>query len=254
MLGSYAAGVAVGGDGFLAAFAGGFAVTMLNQTLCDCFLEFGEAAAEMSMLVAFVLFGAILSTELGRVDLPAALLLGVLAIVVIRPASVGGVLALRSRALSGQARTFIAWFGPRGLNSLLFALIVVGSGVEGAETLFAAAGTVVLVSVLAHGASATPLTAWYARSAAARTLDEERESTARGIFEGPAPDVRRVGPDELAAMLSGPRPPVVLDVRSRSSYAHDGVRIPGDERVPPDQVDDWAAQRLRDHPVVLYCT
>ena len=41
---------------------------------------------------------------------------------------------------------------------------------------------------------------------------------------------------------------MVLDVRSRSEYARDGVRIPDSNRVLPDQVTEWAADRLRDQP------
>jgi sodium/hydrogen antiporter len=55
----------VGGGGFLAAFAAGLAVTAFNQTLCDCFLDFGQFIAE-TILLAFVLFGALLSTMLDR--------------------------------------------------------------------------------------------------------------------------------------------------------------------------------------------
>jgi rhodanese-related sulfurtransferase len=46
---------------------------------------------------------------------------------------------------------------------------------------------------------------------------------------------------------------VVLDVRSRSEHARDGVRIPGSIRILPAQVSEWAADRLRDQPYVLYC-
>ena len=67
-------------------------------------------------------------------------------------------------------------------------------------------------------------------------------------------DIPRVTPAELTQRLAGPNPPVVLDVRSRSEYARDGVRIPGSIRVLPDQVTEWAADRLRDQPYVLYCT
>lgn len=45
-------------------------MTLLNQILCDCFLEFGEVTSEMVMLLAFVLFGAVLSGMLGTVNLP----------------------------------------------------------------------------------------------------------------------------------------------------------------------------------------
>ncbi|HYN99318.1 MAG TPA: cation:proton antiporter, partial [Actinomycetota bacterium] len=75
VLSAFAAAVALGGDGFLAAFFAGLAITALDQTLCDCFLEFGDAAAEISMLLAFVLFGALLSTELGSVPLLSGLAL-----------------------------------------------------------------------------------------------------------------------------------------------------------------------------------
>ena len=69
----FAAGQAVQGDGFLTAFFAGLAVTLFNVSLCD-FLEYGEVTAEMAMLLAFVLFGAVLSS-LGTVALLPALML-----------------------------------------------------------------------------------------------------------------------------------------------------------------------------------
>jgi NhaP-type Na+/H+ or K+/H+ antiporter len=254
VLGAYVAGDAVGGDGFLAAFAAGLAVTALNQTLCDCFLDFGQVIAEMTMLLAFVLFGALLSTMLGTIRLLPALALAVLGIFVIRPVVVRSVLRVGRAGLSRYARQFIGWFGPRGLNSLLFALLVVEEGVPGGEELLAVVGVVVLVSVVAHGATATPFSGWYARKARQETLAEERASTAAELFTHTPDDVPRVTPAELAKRLAEPHPPLVLDVRSRSEYERDGLRIPGSVRVLPDQVTEWAADRLRDQPFVLYCT
>jgi NhaP-type Na+/H+ or K+/H+ antiporter len=254
VLGSFVAGEAVGGDGFLAAFAAGLAVTVVNQTLCDCFLDFGQVIAEMTMLLAFVLFGALLSTLLGEVPLLPTLVLAALAILVIRPVAIQLVLRLGRAGLSRFARRFIAWFGPRGLNSLLFALLVVEEGVAGSEALFAVVGTVVLVSVVAHGITATPFASWYARKASQETLAEERAGTAAELFTQRPDDVPRITPAELAERLAGPNPPLVMDVRSRSEYDRDGVRIPGSVRILPDQVAEWAADRLRDQPYVLYCT
>jgi len=254
VLGAFVAGEAVGGDGFLAAFAAGLAVTVVNQTLCDCFLDFGQVIAEMTMLLAFVLFGALLSTLVGEVPLLSTLALAMLAILVIRPVAVLLVLRLGRAGLSRYARQFIAWFGPRGLNSLLFALLVVAEGVPGGEALFAVIGVVVLASVVAHGVTATPVSAWYARKAGQETLVEERASTAAELFTQSPDDIPRVTPAELSQRLAGPNPPVVLDVRSRSEYDRDGVRIRGSVRVLPDQVAEWAADRLRDQPYVLYCT
>ena len=254
VLAAYAAGTAVGGDGFLTAFAAGLAVVVLNQELCDCFLDFGEVTAEMAMLLAFVLFGAVLSGLLPTVPPGPALLLAALAIFVIRPAMLMLVL-IRTR-LTGRARAFISWFGPRGLNSLLLALLAVQAGVPNAEFILAIVGVVVLVSVVLHGASATPLAAWYGRQMAKETMAEERESTVAGLFQSGQGDldVPRLTPEELAERLAGPDPPIVLDVRSRSSYERDPVRLPGSLRVLPDRVIEWAAGRPRDQLVVTYCT
>lgn len=180
VLGSYAAATALGGDGFLAAFAAGPGVVLLNQTLCDCFLEYGEVTAEMAMLLALVLFGAVLLDILGTANIGAALLLAGMVIFVIRPSVLDLVLA-RSN-MSWEAHAFISWFGPRGLNSLLLALLVVHAGVAGSELLLATVGVVVLASVAIHGGMATPVSGWYGRKAARETLVEERESTAAGLF------------------------------------------------------------------------
>lgn len=252
VLAAFTAGTAVGGDGFLAAFAAGLAVTVLNQELCACFLDYGEVTSEMAMLLAFVLFGVVLSSLFTTIAIGPALLLAVLAIFVIRPAVLTLVLA-RTR-LSGSARAFLGWFGPRGLNSLLLALLAVQAGLPGAESLLGIIGAVVVVSVVVHGASATPLVAWYSRRLAGSTLDEEREGTAGGLLTGAADDVPRMTPAELARQLAGPNPPLVLDVRSRSSYEHDRAHIPGDIRVLPDEVIEWAADHAPDRSVVTYCT
>lgn len=152
VLAAYSAATAAGGDGFLGAFAAGLAVVMLNQSLCDCFLEYGEVTSETAMLLAFVLFGAVLSGMLGTVDVPPTLPLAALVVFVIRPAVLGTVLA--KARLSWQARAFICWFGPRGLNSLLLALLVVQAAIPGAELLLATVGVVVMASVAIHGGSA----------------------------------------------------------------------------------------------------
>jgi NhaP-type Na+/H+ or K+/H+ antiporter len=252
---AFAAGETFGEDGFLAAFAAGAAVALSSRTLCDCFLDFGEVIAELLMLVSFVLFGIVLSTELDAVPLWEGLALAAVALLLVRPLSMWSVLSLRHSVLSRDGRAFIAWFGPRGLNSLLLALLVVEEGVADSREVFALVGLVVLVSVYVHGASATPLAAWYGRRVDRSMHPEERESLADGVLArvsvGDAP---RIDAAELRALLDGDAPPVVVDVRSRSGYARDPVRIPGAQRVRPDEVSDWARQQELDRLVVLYCT
>lgn len=254
VLAAYAAGQAVQGDGFLSAFFAGLAVTLFNVSLCDCFMEYGEVTAEMTMLLAFVLFGAVLSTLLGTIDLIPALLLAGVVIVLARPIALW--LVLQRATMSNAARGFMGWFGPRGLNSLLLALLVVQADAPDAERLLAITGMVVLVSVIVHGASATPLSAWYGRKVAQsqRTLAEEREATATGLFETDAVDTTRISVAELAVRLAGTNPPLVLDVRTRAQYENDAGQIPGSIRLLPDQIEKWAATASRTRSVVAYCT
>jgi NhaP-type Na+/H+ or K+/H+ antiporter len=253
---AYAVAVAAGADGFLAAFAAGAATVVLDQEMCDCFVEYGETTAEMTMLIAFVFFGAVLSDLLPAISLLPALVLALLALVVVRPLAIGFV--LHKAAMSRSARLFIGWFGPRGLNSLLLALLAVQARVPRAEWMLAVTGVVVLTSVLLHGATATPLSAWYGRRVGRETLPEERESTAAGLLvehpqaDGPLPEVPRISIEDLARRMAGPDPPLVIDVRSRS--ARDGTRIPGSIAVLPDEIAEWAADRTREQAIVTYCT
>jgi NhaP-type Na+/H+ or K+/H+ antiporter len=163
--------------------------------------------------------------------------------------------------VSNAARWFIGWFGPRGLNSLLLALLVIQAGVPDGEFLLAITGVVVTVSVLVHGASATPLSTLYGRAVEANTLEEERESGAGGIFEGSASETIRIKPGQLSQMLESDDPPIVLDVRTRSQYEKDKTQIPGSVRVNPDQVEEWARDReeergsqIEGQRIVAYCT
>lgn len=254
VLAAFAAGETLGADGFLSSFAAGAAVTLTNNRLCDCFLEFGEVIAEMLMLISFVLFGIVLSGVLAGAVTPATVLLAVVVLLVARPVVLGGLLSIRHAGLSRAARGFIAWFGPRGLNSLLLALIAVGAGVPNGEALFTTVGVVVTISVVLHGASATPLANAYAGVLAGRVTDEEREPSATGVFRsGDLADQPRIDVPTLAAWRAEGRPVRVADVRARSAFQAGRV-LPGAEHVPPDAVDEWA-QGLDDGEVVVtYCT
>ena len=254
VLAAFAAGQMIDGDGFLAAFFAGLAVTLFNVSLCDCFLEYGEVTAEMMMLLAFVLFGALLSTLLGTIALVPAFILAVVALVGIRPAALG--IILQKAKMSNTARLFMGWFGPRGLSSLLLALLAVQAGAPDAEKLLAITGMVVVVSVIAHGVTATPFATVYANRVAKAqlTMAEERESSFVGLFEPDADEIKRISPDELSAQLASDHPPLLLDVRSRAHYERDRGQIPGSVRVLPDQIEDWATIAPKDRPIVAYCT
>jgi sodium/hydrogen antiporter len=257
VLASYTSAQALGGDGFLAAFFAGLAVALFDVTLCDCFMDYGEVTAEMAMLLAFILFGAVLGPLFGTISFGLALIFAIIAIVVVRPGAL--LIALLRAKMSRLARAFIAWFGPRGLSALLLALLAVQAGTPQATNLLAITGVVVLVSVLVHGVTATPASGWYGKQIAKAqvTMAEERESDVAGLFEGEAGDIPRVSPAELRAMMDDSPPPIILDVRSRAHYAESDGQIPGSVRVLPDQIQEWAAKvdpSAKQRKVIAYCT
>lgn len=252
VLASYCAADALGGDGFIAAFAAGFAVSYFNLDLCDCFLEYGEVTSEMAMLLSFVLFGALVSSLFTTLDLGVTLFFALIVLFVARPVAM--TLVLSRANISGVARGFIAWFGPRGLNSLLLALIVIQYGLAQGEQVLAITGLVVAVSVILHGSSATPLAAWYGRRASREVLEEERSGTASDLFIEPADDSPLITVDDLARLLNSDDPPIVLDVRTRSQRAASDGQIPGSLRVESGDIVDWIQNQDRKRIVVAYCT
>jgi len=146
---AYAAAESVGGSGFLAAFAAGLVIAALDVELCDCFLDYGEASAQMFLLFTFVAFGAgIIWTGLSLVSDWRILAVAVVALVA-RTAVLLPV--LKNSGVDERSRRLIATFGPRGLSSLLLVLLPVFAGVPGADRLFTIACLVVLLSVVIHG-------------------------------------------------------------------------------------------------------
>lgn len=251
---AYVGGEAVGGSGFLAAFAAGVAVNRANHDLCDCFLDFGQNLAEVLLLIAFVLFGALLSGPLLDAPIGPSLAVAVLALVVIRPLAVGGSLALRRTLLSGPARGVIAWFGPRGLASLLLAVLAIGEGVPQADALLTGVGWVVVASVVLHGVTATPVAAWYGRRAAATTLPEAREGEAVGVLSDRGDDAPRIDVDALVADQAGPAPWRVVDVRTPGAREAAPAAIPGSEIVAPADLRGYLDALGGPQRLAFWCT
>ena len=147
---AYAAAEAVHGSGFLAAFAAGVTIVALDVELCDCFIDYGAATAEMALLFTFVLFGASLIWS-GLTVISGATLAFAVIVLLVRPPVF--LLSLAGSRVDRGDGLMIAWFGPRGLSSLLLVLLPVFVGLPGSEQLFAVCCLVVLLSVVVHGGS-----------------------------------------------------------------------------------------------------
>jgi NhaP-type Na+/H+ or K+/H+ antiporter len=276
-LSAYAAAEGVGGSGFVAAFTAGIMVAVQDVELCDCFLEYGEATAEMLMLLTFVAFGAsLIWTGVAAVDLPA---LGVAAVallgrsVVLYP-MLGGV--------GGRPgdRVRVALLGPRGLSALLLVLLPVFAGMPGAERLFAITSLTVLLSVVLHGGGIALL---MRRDRRRLTLPPADGGAPRGPFKPlgitstsdvpalatPAPNeavrapvtdeglptAERISVEEVRSLRERGIPYTPVDVRAPRSYRAAQLQAAGAVRLPPDDpVGAAEALRLpRDATLLLYC-
>lgn len=182
---AYAAAEAVHGSGFLAAFAAGLTIAALDVELCDCFIEYGGVTAEMALLFTFVLFGSSLIWS-GFTVISGATLIFAAFVLLIRPPVY--LLSLIGSGVERRGRLLIAWFGPRGLSSLLLVLLAVFAGVPGSDQLFAICCLVVLLSVLLHGGSPMLLAGLARRRERKESLSREAEEEAK---ESMGQDVQR---------------------------------------------------------------
>jgi sodium/hydrogen antiporter len=171
---AFAAAEAVHGSGFLAAFAAGMTIAALDVELCDCFIEYGGVTAEMLLLFTFVLLGSYVIWMGFTVINGATLLFTAIAVLIRTPVYL---LSLIGSGVDMRGRLLIAWFGPRGLSSLLLILLPVFAGLAGSNQLFAICSLVVLVSVVVHGGSPMLL----ARAARQRALKESAEKTSADL-------------------------------------------------------------------------
>lgn len=253
---AFAAAQGVGGSGFLAAFAAGLSIAVIDEELCDCFLEYGETTAEMAMLITFVFLGSALIKSAVDALSATTFLFAVLVLGVARPLAFLAVLT-RSQA-SRAGRLMIAWFGPRGLASLLLTVLAVTVGIPHGDQVFGIVSVVVVVSILVHGVSTTPLLQWYGRRLRQSDLPEEVAADAGTLLNAGehrlrAEDVPRLPPAALKGMLRAGEPVTVVDVRREAAYESSGKRIPGSLRIPIDELLDRLDEIPRDRPVVLSC-
>ncbi len=177
---AFASAGLVGGNGFIAAFTAGLAFGQVARPHCAGVQDFTEDEGELLTAVTFVIFGAVL---VGPVldDLSWRTGLYVLAsLTVVRMLPV--LVALVGSGTLVETRLFLGWFGPRGLASILFALLVVDDlDSPVGDSVFTVAAWTVLASVFLHGVTAS---AWAGRLSRRLTT-----AAAAGPEMGPAPEL-----------------------------------------------------------------
>ena len=151
----------VEGNGFIAAFACGLVVGTRSHRLLDGVEDFGETEGQLLTLVVFLLFGAVLLPDMWGLGwqhwLYAALSLTAVRMVPVAASLVG-------TRLAPSTVLFLGWFGPRGLASIIYLLLVLeGGGIEGMADVERTVLLTIVLSIALHGATAAPLAGLYAR-------------------------------------------------------------------------------------------
>jgi NhaP-type Na+/H+ or K+/H+ antiporter len=158
---AYASSVAVHGNGFIAAFVGGLAFGTASGRRGEPLVPFVEETGALVSLLVWLAFGAVAVAPAVEVLNWQIVLYAVLSLTVIRMAPVA--VALVGSGLDRATIALVAWFGPRGLASVVFCLLALEElGSPVADHAAAVITITVVLSVLVHGATADPLASRYA--------------------------------------------------------------------------------------------
>ena len=191
----------LGGSGFIAAFVGGMAFGRTSGEHGAAGL-FTEETGDLLAAAVWIGFGALVLGPVITHLTWQVVLYAVLSLTVVRMVPVA--LALLHSGARRQTVAFIGWFGPRGLASLVFGLLVVERGVPDQGTLLATVTTTVALSVILHGLTSAPLVAryhrWYERHVA--TQPQAEEAAPASLPRGR----RQFGAADLARLARGGRP------------------------------------------------
>ncbi len=169
---AYALAVQLGGNGFIAAFCAGLMLGNFSRKLCQCLYEFAEAEGQLLTLLIFMIFGAVLMPTVIEYLTWQTFLYALLSLTVIRMIPV--CISLFGANLCWDTQLFLGWFGPRGIASILFGLLVLEEAqLPGTNHILSVVFITVTLSIFAHGITAYPATRWYGRRLARRKRQHE---------------------------------------------------------------------------------
>lgn len=149
------------GNGFIGVFVAAIVLGVRRPDLREHFAARAEEVVEIVKLGIFTLFGSLLTLHglfsggIGAV----AVVLGTFLLA--RP--VGVWVALAGTRVDTATKAFMAWFGPKGVATIAFSLLILSRQIAAAQQIFDIAALAVFASILAHGLTDTPGTNWIAR-------------------------------------------------------------------------------------------
>jgi NhaP-type Na+/H+ or K+/H+ antiporter len=152
------------GNGLIATFVAAIALGIWRPDIRECFEERSEDLIEVVKLGVFLVFGATLTFGALFADGWAAVAIVAFTLLAARPIAVFTALA-GTRQVDFAEKAFMAWFGPKGVATMTFALLVLGSGAAEGDRIANIAALAVLTSVIAHGVTDQPGSEWIGRHA-----------------------------------------------------------------------------------------
>ena len=144
---------------FLAAFFGGVTIASLSPDVRRQFYEFGELLVELFKLGALLYFGALISLSFFGSFGVGDYFFAVLVILIARPLAIG--LSMLGGEIDWREWIAAAWFGPKGFASVVYAILILKSGVANAEPLFQLMAVTIALSIVAHSSTDVPLARWF---------------------------------------------------------------------------------------------
>ncbi len=149
------------GNGLIAAFVCGIAMGATERDVPQGFVEFAENTSAILQVLTFFVFGALIVATGFHHDIPPLVIFVAFALLVARPVAV--MLSFLRTDIPRPQKLFMAWFGPKGVASMLFALFVAKSRVANGELIFDIAAIAIIASIAAHGLTDTVGARWMAR-------------------------------------------------------------------------------------------
>ena len=164
------------GNGLIAAFVAGIAIGAAEREVPEAFVEFSENVSAIFQVITFFAFGALIVATGYERDIWVLALFIVAALLIARPAAV--MLSFLRERMPAPMKLFIAWFGPKGVASMLFALLVLNSDAGSRELIFDVAAFTILASIIAHGLTDTVGAGWIRRRLASGGTPSPEEEDA----------------------------------------------------------------------------
>jgi NhaP-type Na+/H+ or K+/H+ antiporter len=164
------------GNGVIAVFVCAIVLGIRRPDVRHYIERQSEDIIEIVKLGVFVVFGSLLAVDTLFDDGWAAI--GVVAVTLLVARTVAVWIALAGSGIDRAEKGFMAWFGPKGVATMTFSLLVLSEGVPQGERIFNLAALAVLCSIVAHGVTDTPGAEWLARRAERRAAAERERGAA----------------------------------------------------------------------------